>query len=136
MFGTFFNRAVDRLPRSVQYLEVGDHFDQPLDRLPGRLTNLVIGFASRYARFNRPLDQLPASLRELLVGWTFDHRLTRLPSTLKAVLVGPNHPINATILEPHIKLVRAVTDAMLEFGVFDQYDSWSKTHPWNRLTIQ
>ena len=84
------------IPDTVEVLQFGDAFNQPLraGQLPASLTRLVLGL-----RYNQPLEPgvLPASLQQLHLGGSYDQplRSDMFPPQLRGLYLGAayNQPI-------------------------------------------
>lgn len=84
--GHRFNQRVTKLPRGLVYLKLGIAFDQPVRKLPPELRRLDIGApfwagTIGMSEFNQPIDALPDRLSELRIyGTKFDQPVSRLPT--------------------------------------------------------
>ena len=96
-----------RLPSTLKLLKMDGPCNLPvdgLDALPDSLETLEFGY-----RFNQPLDQikLPSSLQSLLFGWCFDYFIDGLvlPQSLTHLDLGCkfNQPIRGDIFPPQLK---------------------------------
>ncbi|CAM9332040.1 unnamed protein product, partial [Scytosiphon promiscuus] len=78
--------ADSALPSSLQRLEFGGRFQQPLEGvvLPPSLVELILGY-----QFNHPIDRVawPSSLRRLTLGGRFNHALRELPAGLTELVL-------------------------------------------------
>lgn len=95
-FGYFFNQPVGNLPPSLVCLIFSDKFDQPIDHLPPSLKELSLG-----RLFNQSIDSLPSTLTHLQIGGHFgshfNHPIDNLPSKLRFLNLGYskfNYPVN------------------------------------------
>jgi hypothetical protein len=102
-FGDLFNHPVDKLvlPSKLVYLNFGDLFNHPVDKLvlPSKLLYLNLGNS-----FNQPVDKLvlPFNLKNLDFGYGFNQPVDKLvlPFNLKTLDFGNafNQPVDKLVL--------------------------------------
>lgn len=73
-----FNKPLFGLPDTLQYLYVGDKFNQKVNNLlPLSLKTLILGYS-----FNKKVNNLPSSLHSLTIYGNFSRSLDNLPQNL------------------------------------------------------
>lgn len=75
--------SIDDIPESIEYLNLEDNFNHPLENLPRNLKRLTLGI-----NFNLPLINLPDNLEELEISDGFNQPIYNLPSNLKVLKLG------------------------------------------------
>ena len=77
-FGHEFNSSIDKLPKNIKVILLGDLFNKPVDNLNTGLEKLHFG-----EYFNNELNNLPITLRSLHLGLYFNKPLDYLPNSLE-----------------------------------------------------
>lgn len=76
-FGYEFNKPIENLPDSINWLVLGKSFNQSIDKYPSGLKYLTFGYD-----FNQPVYHLPNLLERIVFGEKFDRPIDNLPDTI------------------------------------------------------
>ena len=77
LFGYFFNKSVDKLPNSIEWLFFGHKFNNHILKYPSNLKYLTFGYC-----FNQEIIQLPPNLERIVFGCHFNQSIDMLPDTI------------------------------------------------------
>lgn len=100
IFGSSFDKSVDKLPNSLNKITFGYSFNKNIDNLPNSVTHLVMG-----ALFNKPIDNLPNSLISLTLGLYFNNSVDNLPNSLEYLIFNTESRFNLSLNSLPIKLI-------------------------------
>lgn len=77
LFGYYFNKSVNKLPNSIEWLFFGHTFNNYISKYPSNLKYLTFGYC-----FNQEISQLPSSLERIVFGCHFNQSIDMLPDTI------------------------------------------------------
>lgn len=151
VFGDKFNQSVNYLPPNILYLEFGKSFNQKLEKLPLKITHLILGH-----NYNKSTKYLPESIIWLEISKYFNLNLslnlkvqhivlnslklccTDLPDTLKYLSIGSinnnfvitKYPSQLTHIIYYSKILHKQILMSLPYHVTNiifAYKSWTHT---------
>lgn len=77
LFGYYFDKSVDKLPNSIEWLFFGHIFNKPIFKYPSNLKYLTFGYY-----FNQEISQLPPNLERIVFGCHFNQSIDMLPDSI------------------------------------------------------
>lgn len=77
LFGYYFNKSVDKLPNSIEWLFFGHTFNIHILKYPANLKYLTFGYC-----FNQKISQLPPNLERIVFGCNFNQSIDMLPDSI------------------------------------------------------
>ena len=82
----YYNGRIDKLPKSLKYLEIKNKFNRSIELLNNNITHLYLG-----DDFNQDIHHLPNNLKYLKFGKNFNKKIYNYPEGLKNIEFGENY---------------------------------------------